>query len=112
MEEQKTKEVKMNVANDKDSQDNIQPQKYTYEQLNDICNRLFQENQQLKHQIQQANKFLQTVNRLDYLFKVVEIQNASKAGMPFPDEFYYNCIKEIQEIMTIPEEVQESDKEN
>ena len=36
--------------------------------------------------------------RLDYLFKVVE--NASH----FTKDFYSNCIKEIESIMTITEE--------
>lgn len=99
MEEQKNKEIKT---------ENTQDQRYTYEQLNGICEKLFQENQQLRHQLQQTNKFIQTINRLDYLFKVVEIQNSSRTSMVFRDDFYYACVNEIQDIMTVPEE---SDKE-
>lgn len=98
MEEQKNKEVKEKTAEE---------QKYTYEQLADICNKLFQENQQLKHQIQQAEKFIQTINRLDYLFRVVEISNKDSRWQ-FSEDFTSSCIEEIQNLITIPEE---SDKE-
>lgn len=105
---EKNKEVKMGVVKNEDEQKNAQPQKYTYEQLNDIANRLFQENQYLKQQLQQAEKFIQTFNRLDYLLKIVEIQNSSKSYV-FNNDFCYRCVQEIEEIMTIPEE---KEKEN
>lgn len=96
----------------KDSKEGT-PEKYSYEQLNDICGRLVQENQYLKQELQQASKYIRTIDRLDYLFKVVDIQNKVKTGVVFHDEFYYKCVQEIEDIMTVPEEAEkETPKEN
>lgn len=95
MEEKKVKEVKMKPIQGK-GQDK---QKLTYEQLNDACNQLFQQNQYLLKQVKELN----TVNyfkRLDYLFKVVELATTFKDA-----DFVNNCIDEIKEAMTLaPEE--------
>ena len=103
MEEQKTKEVKM-------STENKEPQKLSYEDLHKACVQLSQENQYLKNQLQQAERYIQTFNRLDYLFKVVGI-SMKESKWHFSEDFVTNCLKEIEEILTIPEE-EESDKTN
>lgn len=105
MEEQKKNKVKMSIASDNTQKE----QKYTYEQLTDICNKLFQENQYLKNKYQQISETMNTLNRLDYLFRVVEIGHNNKDYHPsFSPDFMQNCINEIQEAMTMPE----SDTEN
>ena len=95
MEEKKVKEVKMKPIQGK----NQAKQKLTYEQLNDACNQLFQQNQYLLKQVKELN----TVNyfrRLDYLFKVVELAPTFKDA-----DFVNSCIDEIKEAMTpAPEE--------
>ena len=104
MEEQKnkTKEIKMDADKEK----------LTYEQLNNACVQLSQENQYLKQQLNQASKVLNTFSRLDYLFRVVECDHNNKSNsVSFSVEFVEQCIKEIQEIMTVPEEEDKS-KEN
>lgn len=86
MEEQKSKEVKMGAE--------ATEQKFTYEQLEKLCNRLYQENQSYK-------KFVNTVDRLDYLLRIMEIGN--KQGVwNFSDGFMNSCIKEIEDIMALP----------
>ena len=108
MEEQKNKgkEVKMEPVKGSDNQTGEDKQ-LTYEQLNNACVQLSQQNQYLRQQIEQANKLLNTFSRLDYLFKVVELAN--KAGQfHFEDDFVLSCYAEIQEIMTIPEEDKDS----
>ena len=71
MEENKAKEIKMNSVKN-DSEANSPKQKLTYEQLNDVCNQLFQQNQELRKSLQEMNA-VNVFKRLDYLFKVVEL---------------------------------------
>lgn len=69
--------------------------KLTYEQLNDACNQLWQQNRQLVARTKELEQF--AVNkRLDYLFRIVENSKM------FSDDFIENCINEIEEAMTIP----------
>ena len=53
----------------------------------------------------QAANMSNMFKRLDYLFKVVE------NGHMFKQDFLEKCIAEIEEIMTVPEETEEDDKE-
>lgn len=96
MEEQKAKTVEMNA-----SQEN---KKLSYEELNDVCMRLEQQNQYLVRELQKAN-LTNMFKRLDYLFKVVEYSHS------FGDaEFVGNCIEEIKEAMTINTEEGKEEK--
>lgn len=98
MEEQnKSKVVKMNASKDNKAEDK---QKLTYEQLNDACNQLFQQNQMLAKRNRELEGFAMN-KRLDYLFKVLEFSNN------FSSDFIDNCASEIEEAMTIPQEVEE-----
>ena len=111
MEEQKdNKEIKMNVAKE---ENNKEQQKYTYEQLNDIANKLFNENRFLKQQLHQATETIKMFNRLDYLLKVVEIYNSSKETLlTFDTPFIHNCLREIEQAMTIPEQEKQPETPN
>lgn len=96
MEEQKAKTVEMNA-----SQEN---KKLSYEELNEVCMRLEQQNQYLVRELQKAN-LTNMFKRLDYLFKVVEHSHS------FGDaEFVGNCIEEIKEAMTINTEEGKEEK--
>ena len=105
-EQEKGKVVKMNVS-DKEGADQ---KKLTYEQLNGVCNKLYQENQYLKGQLQQASETIRLFNRLDYLFKIVALAGKSTAEHHFNGEFVAACIQEIEEAMTLPEK-EEKEKE-
>lgn len=77
--------------------------KLTYEQLNDACNQLWQQNRQLAKRNQELEQFAMN-KRLDYLFKVVEFSKM------FSSDFVVNCTSEIEEVMTpqpMPEEKEE-----
>lgn len=88
---EETKKPKMQVIPGKDTN-----QKYTYEELQAVCGNLIQENRQLIAR-------LQSFNRLDYLFMVMQSATA------FEDKAFVNaCAKEIKDTITIPEETQES----
>ena len=87
MEENKEKTVKLEPEN----------RKLSYEELNDMARQLSQQNQQLYAQLQRVN-MNNMFRRLDYLFEVV------KNGAMFSPEFLDNCIKEIEESLTITEE--------
>ena len=94
MEEQKkSKEVKLNPKS-KDGD-----QKLSYEQLSSVCNKLYQENQYLKSQLQQASETIGLFNRLDYLFKVVAL-STKQSEYHFSNDFIAACFQEIEEAMT------------
>ena len=74
-------------------------QKMSYEELEKVASQLSQQAQQLYARLQQA-EMSNMFKRLDLLFKIVENAHA------FSEGFVAKCVKEIEEIMTIPEEVQ------
>lgn len=89
MEEKKlNKNVKMGVSQKEE-------QKLSYEQLNEACSQLYQQNQQLIKQLQQAN-LTNMFKRLDYLFMVLRYSEVIKDA-----DFLNNCITEIKEALTI-----------
>ena len=98
MEEQnKAKTVDMNKGGKQEGK------KLTYEQLNDACNQLWQQNKQLVVRNRELEQFV--VNkRLDYLFKALE----SKAL--FSGDFIVNCTEEIEEAL-YPHDTEEENKE-
>lgn len=91
MEEQKGKAVEMKP------QETEQPQKMSYEQLEQVAHQLSEQARQLYSQLQKSN-LTNMFKRLDYLFKVVE------NGHMFKQDFLEKCINEIEDIMTVPEE--------
>ena len=85
MEEQKTnKVVKMQPVKGEQKEEAKAP-KFTYDQL------------------KEAMQFANTVNRLDYLFKVVEIAN-TQSTYSFNSDFIQKCIDEVESIMVMPEQ--------
>ena len=100
MEEKKLKVEKAG----QDNQDN--QQKLTYEQLNDACAQLYQQNQVLAKRLQQA-ELTNMFKRLDYLFEVLNYSPIFK-----DDEFVGKCADEIKEALTVvPSEEQEEKEE-
>ena len=95
MEEKKLKkEVKMGVVKSGE-ESGEKKQKLTYEQLNDVCSQLYQENQKLVQRLQQqelSNMF----KRLDYLFEVLKAASVIK-----DDAFIAQCVNEIKDAMSI-----------
>ena len=103
MEEQnKAKQIKMNASAGKSEN---KQQKLTYEQLNDACNQLWQQNKQLAARNRELESFAMN-KRLDYLFKVLELSNQ------FSSDFVVNCSSEIEQAMTIPQDIEEHKKED
>ena len=100
MEEQKEKVVKVQPT----TKETERPEKMSYEQLENIAHQLSEQAKQLYMKLQAAN-MSNTFKRLDYLFKVVE------NGHMFKQDFLEKCIAEIEEIMTVPEETEEDNKE-
>ena len=102
MEEQnKAKQINMNAGTGKSE---AKQQKLTYEQLNDACNQLWQQNKQLVARNRELETFAMN-KRLDYLFKVLELSNQ------FSSDFVENCASEIEQAMTIPQDIEEHKKE-
>lgn len=95
MEEQKkAKAISIN-GNSKETK-----QKLTYEQLNEACNQLFQQNKQLTMRLREVEQFLGN-KRMDYLFKVIE------SSTLFHSDFVVNCVDEIEEAMKMPQNEEE-----
>ena len=78
----------------------MEEKKLTYEQLNDACNQLVQQNRQLIMRNRELEQFAMN-KRLDYLFKVLEFSRE------FSSDFVGNCASEITSAMVIPEEEEE-----
>lgn len=100
MEEQKKKVVEMQPT----TKETERPEKMSYEQLEQIAHQLSEQARQLYSQLQKSN-MTNMFKRLDYLFKVVE------NGHMFKQDFLEKCITEIEEIITVPEETEEGNKE-
>lgn len=103
MEEQnKAKQINMNASAGKSEN---KQQKLTYEKLNYACNQLWQQNKQLVARNGELEAFAMN-KRLDYLFKVLELSNQ------FSSDFVENCASEIEQAMTIPQDMEEHKKED
>lgn len=107
MEEKKAKTVDMSAT-----QGN-KPQKLTYEQLNEACSQLFQQNQQLANQVRELNMY-NSFRRLDYLFRVHDsYNNVSNAdAVTFDPAFVKSCIDEIQSALTPADAPEAGTQEN
>ena len=109
MEEKNAKEVSMAPSEEK-------TQKLSYEELNQACAELSQQNAQLREYAQKLYKQMQQMDmayqfkRLDYLFKVIETANSNKLWQ-FSEEFINMAFKEIEETLTIPEEEEKEEVE-
>ena len=76
-----------------------EPQKMTYEQLEQVAHQLSEQAKQLYRKLQEAN-MMNMFKRLDYLFKVVENKES------FGGEFVHSCVAEIQDILTVSDEAE------
>lgn len=94
MEEQKKN---MKIGAQKNSEMKSE-QKLTYEQLNDACAQLYQQNQALARKLEQVN-LTNMFKRLDYLFMVLQY-----APVINDEKFINNCVAEIKESITIKDE--------
>ena len=98
MEEQKKKVVEMKPQVQR-------PEKMSYEQLENVAHQLSEQNRQLFAKLQELN-MVNMFKRLDYLFKVVE------NGHMFKQDFLEKCIAEIESLITIPKQEEESEVED
>lgn len=97
--EKSNKAKTVNIGNES----KVESKKLTYEQLNDACNQLWQQNKQLVSRNRELEQFALN-KRLDYLFKVLELSSK------FTSDFVVNCSNEIEEIMTVPQEPEETEE--
>ena len=111
MEEQKNKSKKVEMHPNAGDSNQDNQLKLTYEQLKELADRLWSENRYLKQQLQQATEFANTISRLDYLLRIIEITHNNKNNsVSFAPEFAEQCIAEVQRIMTAPEKEQSSEE--
>lgn len=108
MEEQNNKEVKLHPTKNKETN-----KKLSYEKLNEMANQLFNENRYLKLQLQKATEFINTIDKLNYLFRVVEIDHNNRSNnVSFDQSFVEECISNIQKMLSMPEENTTKKEEN
>lgn len=87
-----------------------QPKKMSYEELEGIAHQLSEQARNLHNELMSTRQKLNEMNafnmfkRLDYLFKVLE--NESK----FASEFVETCSDEIVEILTLPDEDEQTEE--
>lgn len=98
MEEQKKKVVEMKPQVQR-------PEKMSYEQLENVAHQLSEQNRQLFAKLQELN-MANMFKRLDYLFKVIE------NGHMFKQDFLEKCIAEIESLIAIPKQEEESEVED
>lgn len=98
MEEQKEKVVEMKPQVQR-------PEKMSYEQLENVAHQLSEQNRQFFAKLQELN-MANMFKRLDYLFKVIE------NGHMFKQDFLEKCIAEIESLITIPKQEEESEVED
>ena len=98
MEEQKKKVVEMKPQVQR-------PEKMSYDQLESVAHQLSEQNRQMFAKLQELN-MVNMFKRLDYLFKVIE------NGHMFKQDFLEKCIAEIESLITIPKQEEESEVED
>lgn len=101
MEEKKKameRKLKANTSKKPGDNENEGTNPLTYEQLNNVCQQLFQQNQKLKADVTELSN-VAMFKRLDYLFKVVEFSSTFKDS-----DFVNSCMDEIKEALTVKEE--------
>ena len=98
MEEQKKKVIEMKPQVQR-------PEKMSYEQLENITHQLSEQNRQLFAKLQELN-VVNILKRLDCLFKVIE------NGNMFKQDFLEKCVVEVENLLTIPEQEEESETED
>jgi hypothetical protein len=100
MEEKKLgKTVKLDAV--KNANKAEETHKLSYEQLNNVCSQLYQENQRLLREVQQLN-LANMFKRLDYLFEVLKASAVIK-----DDAFVAQCVEEIKKAMAVTSEEKE-----
>ena len=77
--------------------DKAKKEKMSYEELENIAHQLSEQSRVLVQKLQEANMG-NMFKRLDYLFKIIEFEHR------FDDTFTNKCVKEIQDMISIPEE--------
>lgn len=97
---EKAKVVNINTTGKKDAVN----KKPSYEELNNYCMQLYEQNVQLVQKLRQAD-MENLFKRLDYLFKIIEFKDS------FSKEFVKSCTDEIVQGMT-PQEAPEVTKDN
>lgn len=95
--EENIKKTKENALNTQVLNEAKENKKISYEQLEQVAHQLSEQTRQLYSQLQKSN-LENMFKRLDYLFKVVELNKH------FSMDFYKMCVNEIENLMTIPEE--------
>lgn len=83
------------VKNENDK--SLKKEKMSYEELENIAHQLSEQSRVLMQKLQEANMG-NMFKRLDYLFKIIEFEHR------FDDNFINKCVKEIQDMISIPEE--------
>lgn len=81
----------------------VEPKKLTYEELENVAKELYTKCSEMATEIQRM-RVDNSFKRLDYLFKALEFYSL------LDSEFVKACAKEIQEMMTIPEEVTDNEE--
>ena len=86
-------------------EENKEKKKLSYEELENVCHQLSEQARTLYQKLQDAT-MTNMFKRLDYLFAVLD--NCDIFAEKYP-EFLDNCVKEIVNSMTIPEDTDKAE---
>lgn len=86
-------------------ENNQEEKKLSYEELQKIAVQLSKENEWYNRKLQEAEATLRSINRLDVLMRIIDINNHADK-FHFSDDFISKCISEVEEIVTLPEETE------
>lgn len=98
--EEKSKEVKMESIKTGKEKKNL-----SYDELKKLAQDVFDENRFLRSKLYEAQQTIGMFNRLDYLLRIVEVNNGAKEWK-FSNEFIQRCMEEIEIAMVPPKEEQ------
>ena len=81
------------------------PEKLSYEQLENFARQASARNTELGMKLNQAEMVINSFKRLDYLLRVIAQRDA------YSPEFIKSCVNEVELMMTLPEEDENSKEE-
>lgn len=103
------KTIKMKPDNNKAKEVANEPKQPTYDDMRDGLNKMYQENQYLRNEINKAYKIIEQLQidngfkRLECLFKSLEYAHY------FDDEYINDVINEIKDMIVLKDNVEGSD---
>lgn len=104
----KEEKVQLKVVKNEEEKET---KKLSYDEINNIAQKLYEQNRELQIENLKLKEVIQTINRLDYLMKVLSLYYGNKNNLvTFDNDFISECIEEIQKNLIIPKEEEKKEE--